>query len=129
MRVIRLFISAAQADEAHLDFEPLRFRKREPAFLGKILGNGIGPDVDAARVDAAFLEEEQVAGLGANIQEHGAALQVAIIIAKGVTEGGRSDVDQLQAQAGGFGDPEQALDNVGLDRHQQHFQFAAGRRP
>ena len=61
-------------------------------FVGEILGDGVGAQVDAAREDFAFFEKEEVAGLGTDVQEHGAVLELTIIVTEGIAEGGRGDV-------------------------------------
>ena len=119
MRILRLFIRPTQADKAFFDFELLRLRKREPGFFRKILGNGIGADVDAPRINAALFKEQQVAGLGPDIQQHGAAFQITIVIAKRIAERCRGNIHQLQAQPSRFGDSEKPLHDVGFDGDEQ----------
>ena len=89
LRVVRLFVSAAQTDETLLDFQPLRFGKLQFGLGRKILRDRVGADVDAARIDFAFLEKQQVAGLRANVEQHGAAVQIAVIVAKRVAQSRR----------------------------------------
>ena len=128
VRVLRLFIRPAQTDKALGDLHLLRVVKAQLGFGRKLLRDRVGPNIDPAGVDLALLEEEQVAGLGPDIQEHRAAVQIAVIKPKSIAQGGRGNIDQLQAQARGFGRAEQALDDIGLDRHQEHFQLPVGRR-
>src|SRR5207245_1655269 len=78
--------------------------------------------------DFALFEEEQVAGFGADVQEHGAIFQLAVVVTKGVAEGGGGNVGELQVEPGGLGDPEEAFDDIGLDGDEQDLQFAAGGR-
>ena len=89
LRVVRLFVSAAQTDETLFDLQPLRFGKLQFGLGRKILRDRVGADVDAARIDFAFLEKQQVAGLRANVEQHGAAVQIAVIVAKGVAQSRR----------------------------------------
>src|SRR6185503_2805469 len=55
VRVVRFFISAAQADKALFNLQFFRFGKGEPSFLGKILGDGVCSDIDATGIDAPLL--------------------------------------------------------------------------
>ena len=127
MGILRLLVGAAEADKALVDFLQFGIGPGEFGFVGEILGDGIGAEIDAARVHLALLEEEQVAGFGADVQQHGAVLKVAIIITEGVAKSGGGNVRQLEAQTGGLGDAEEALNDVGLDGDEQDFKFAGGR--
>ena len=127
LRAFRLFISSAQTDESFLDLDPLGLRQRELGFLGEILSDGMSADVDAAGINISLFEKQQVARFGANIQQHGASFQIAIIKAKGVAQGRRRNISQLQTQSGCLGDTEQSFHNVGLDGDQKNFQLASGR--
>ena len=84
--IVRFLVRAAQTDEALFDLQPLRLRELEFGFGGKILCDRVGADVDPARIDFALLEEQQVAGLGADVQQHRASVQVAVIVAEGIAE-------------------------------------------
>ena len=100
VRVLRLLVRAAQADEALVDLELLRRVELQLGFVGEILGDGVGAQVDAAGEDLALLEEQQVAGLGPDVQQHRAVFQVAVIVAEGVAQRRRGHVGQLQLQPG-----------------------------
>ena len=124
MRILGLFIGAAQTDKSFLDLDPLRFPERELGLVGEVLRDRICTNVDAPAVDLALLEKQQVAGLGPDIQEHGAPVEIAVAEPERIAEGGRRDVDQSDLEPGCTGHLEQAVDNLVLDRDQQHFQFA-----
>ncbi|OQC27180.1 MAG: hypothetical protein BWX68_00241 [Verrucomicrobia bacterium ADurb.Bin063] len=129
VRVIRLLIRPAQAHKPLVNLELLRRVKLQLRLIGKILRDGVRPQVDAARENLALLKKQQVAGLGANIQQHRAILQVAIIIAKRIAQRRRRNIRQLQLQPRRLRHPEQPLHHVRLDGHQHHLQLPPGRRP
>jgi hypothetical protein len=114
IRIFRLLVGAAQTDKALGDLDFLGLGKFQFLLVGKILGDGIGPQVDAAGKHLALFEKEQVAGFGANVQQHGAILQIAVIEAEGIAERRRRGVAQIQLQLGVFRNTEQALDNSDL---------------
>ena len=126
MGTVRFLVGATQAHEAFGNLDLLGFVELQLGFLGEILRDGIGPDVNAARVNIALLEEQQVAGLGTDVQQHGAAFEVAVVVAEGVAQRSRRDIDDLQAQTGTFRRLEQAFDHVFLDGDEQHLEFAGG---
>src|SRR5258706_4995830 len=126
MGVFRLLVRSAKADKSLADLLLFSFREWQLGFVGKILGDGIGAKINAPGIDLALFEKQEVAGFGADVEQHGAILKVAVIIAEGVAKGRRGDIRQLKAQAGGFSDAEKTLDNVRLDGDKQHFQLASG---
>jgi hypothetical protein len=79
-----------------------------------------------AAAAGGFFEEEEVAGFGADVEEHGAAFVIGIVVAEGVANGGGGDIDELKAEAGVFGDFEEAFDDVGFDGDEEDFEFAGG---
>jgi hypothetical protein len=88
MRVFRLLVRAAEADKSLGDFFLLGVRKAQLGFVCKILGDGIRAEIDAARINLALLKKEEVARLGADVEEHGAIIEVGVIITKRVAESG-----------------------------------------
>src|SRR5262249_16606557 len=90
----------------------------------KILGDGIGADVDPSRIDFALFKEKQVAGLRADIEQHSAAIEVAIVVAKSVAQSGRGNVHQLHAQARRFRGAEKPFHHVRFDGDEQYLQFS-----
>src|SRR5207247_809115 len=125
VRVLRLFVGATQADEALFDLEFFGHVELVLGFTGEVLGDRVGAQVNAAGKHFALFKEQQVAGLGADVQKHGAIFQIAVVVTKRVAQGRWRHIRQLQMQAGAFGHPEQELDDVALDRHQPYFKFAA----
>src|SRR4029079_10870183 len=97
-------------------------------FVGKILSDGIGTEVNAAGENFAFFEEQQVAGLCSDIQEHCAVFDVAVVIAESIAQGSRRNVGELKVQPGGFGDAEKSFNDVRLDGNEEDFQFTTGSR-
>jgi hypothetical protein len=89
VRVLRFFVGAAQAHEAFLDLELLGHIELQLRFIGKVLCDGVGAQVNAAGEHFALFKEEQIAGLGANVQQHGAIFQIAVIVAEGIAQGRR----------------------------------------
>ena len=100
VRVLGFLIRAAQADKAFGNLDLFGVVEFQLGFVGEVLGDGVGSQVDAAGKDFAFLEKEQVAGLGADVQKHGAVFQIAIIIAEGVAEGGDGGIAEVQLEFG-----------------------------
>ena len=70
--VLRFFVSAPKADEAFIDFYFFGDIEFFLGFVGEVLRDGVGAEVNAARKNFSFFEEEQVAGFGPDIQQHGA---------------------------------------------------------
>ena len=128
LRVVRFLVSATEADKTLLDLEPFGLREFQLGLRRKILSDGVGADIDAARIDLALLKKQQVAGLGANVQQHGAAVEVAIVVAKRVAQSGGRYVHQLHAQPRRFRRAKETLHHVRLDGDEQHFQFTGRRR-
>ncbi len=111
-----------------LDLEPFGLREFQLGLRRKILSDGVGADIDAARIDLALLKKQQVAGLGANVQQHGAAVEVAIVVAKRIAQSGGRYVHQLHAQPRRFRRAKETFHHVRLDGDEQHFQFTGRRR-
>ncbi len=84
--IVRLLKGTAQAHKPFSHLELLRLRKGHLGLGGELLRNRIGSHIERAAKEAALLEKENVARLGANIQEHDAliaALAVSIAISIG----------------------------------------------
>ena len=128
VRIVRLLVGAAEADETFGNFDFLRLVKFQLRLVRKILRDGVRAQIDAARKNFSLFKEQQVARLRADVEQHRAVFQVAVIIAERVAQRRRRGVAKLQIQLGLGRHAEQALDNVRFDGHQQHFQFAARRR-
>ena len=120
-----LLVGTAQTDEAFLDLHLLGFLPLHLHLVGEVQGYGVGPNVDGAGIDPARLEEEEVAAAGTDVQQHDAALGVAVIKPVGVAQCGRRDVHQAQVQIRLLAHAEEAFYHVVLDGDQQHFQFAS----
>ena len=128
LRVVRFLVSATEADKTLLDLEPFGLREFQLGLRRKILSDGISAYIDAAGIDLALLKKQQVAGLGANVQQHRAAVQVAIVVAKGVAQSGRRHVHQLHPQPRRLRRAEETFHHVRLDSDEQHLQFTGRRR-
>ena len=128
MRILRLFIRTAETYETFFNLKLLRSVVLKLRFIGEVLGDGVGAEIDTAGKYFTLLEKQQIAGLGADVQQHRAIFQIAVIISECVAEGGRRDIGQLQTQPAGLRHPEQPLDNVRLESDQQHLELPAGRR-
>src|SRR6266568_9015967 len=89
LRVVRFLISATEADKTLFYFESFGLGEFQLGFRRKILSDGIGADIDSARIDLALLKKQKVARLGTHIQQHSAAVQIAIVVAKRVAQTGR----------------------------------------
>src|ERR1700728_5424759 len=126
-RVLGFLVGAAEADGALVNLDGLRLWELELGLVGKVLSDGICPDIDAAGINFALLEEEEVAGLGANIQKHGATFQIPVIVPEGVAQSGGGSVHELETEASPFSHAEETFDNLRLDGHQKNLQLA-GRR-
>src|SRR5678816_332007 len=96
VRILRFLVCASQTDETLFDFQLFSGVELELRFVGKILSDGIGAEVDAAGENLAFFEEQQVASLSSDIQEHRAVFNVAVVIAESIAQGSRRNVGELK---------------------------------
>src|ERR1035437_8514020 len=125
MRVVRLLVGAAEADEALRNLDFLRLVKFQLRLGRKILRDGVRAQIDAAGENFSFFKEQQVARLRADVQQHRAVFQVAVIIFEGVAQRGGRGVAQLQFQLRLLRHAKESLDDFRFDGDQQHFEFAA----
>ena len=100
-------------------------RPVEAALTGKFLSDGVGTKVDAAHKKfAAFLNEQRVGGFGAHVQHQRAAFELAVVVHEGVAQRRGRAVHNSQLQPKVVAHGGEAVDDVELQRHQHHFQFA-----
>ena len=116
-------VSPAEGDEAGGELGVLRLGKGEVVVLRDGGGESRSPDADAAGEKAGTIDVNEVAGLRPDVEEHGAFLQVRVVIAEGIVEGGGRGIDELGAHAtagDGFAD---LVERVSLDGDEDDFFF------
>src|ERR1044071_2022408 len=125
MRVFRVFVGAAKADKPFVNFDLLGGVVLQLGFIGEILSDRVCAEIDAARKNFALLKKEQVAGFSSDIQEHGAIVEVTVIVAKCIAQSRGRDIGDLQMESCGLGDTEKTFDDVSFDSDEQNLKFAA----
>ena len=124
VRILRLVIRAAQADQPLLQLDLLRLRKAHLRFRRELLRDRVGADVNGADEKFLVVEEQDVRRLGANVQHHRASLNVAVIVAEGVDHCRLRRVHQLHVHALRLGQLDHPVRNLALERGQQHLDLA-----
>ena len=110
--VIRFGIRAAQTNKTLLQLDFLRLRKTHLSFRGKLLRDGVGADVDSAEEKFLTLKEEDMCGLGSDVQHHGAAFEFAVVVAECVDECRLGRVDQLHIHTTGLDQIDDAVGHL-----------------
>ena len=90
------------------------------------LSNGVSTDRDRTDVKFVFLEEEDVAGLGSDIDQDAAALDVSVVVAESVGQGGHRRIHHFHLQANRFAHRKELFNDLGLDGHQKHLASPVG---
>ena len=122
--VIRFGIRAAQTNKTLLQLNLLRLRKTHLGFRGKLLRDGVGADVDRAEEKFLTVKKEDVGGLCADVQHHGAALEFAVVVAEGIDERRLGGVDQLHVHSSRLDQIDDAVRHLALQRGNEHLNLA-----
>src|SRR5688572_9614978 len=92
----RLLVRAAKSYEAFVDFYVFSLCEGNFGLGAEFLRDRVRADVQAASKKLAIFEQENVRGFRADIEEQRASVQVRIVVAKRVTERGRTCVHDIQ---------------------------------
>ena len=85
------------------------------------MSNGVGTHRDRANIKLVFLEEEDVAGLGSNIDQEAAALDISVVVTEGVSQCGHRRIHHFHLQTHRFTHRKELLNHLGLDGYQKHL--------
>ena len=103
MRILRLFVSAAETDEACVNFDLFSLCERNLCFGSEFLGDGVRADVERAPEKPAVFEKKDVCGFSPNIEQERATFKIAVIVAKCVAQRRGTGIEEIQFQTGGVG--------------------------
>ena len=84
LRIIRIFVSPPKRHKTLFQLKLLGLRESHLLFSGKLLGDGVGTDVDASAENLTILEKQDVAGFGTNVQDHRTTSKFTVIVTEGV---------------------------------------------
>ena len=125
LRVVRLRVGAAEAHEAVVHLARLRLGERDAEVLRDRCGDRAAADVQPAWENLARLAEEQVRRARSDVQQDGAAFRVRVIVAERIVERHRRDLHDRRLQAARLCGGVDLVEEVGLDRRQDHLHLPA----
>ena len=79
MLVLRLFVRATKTHKTLVNLDLIRHVELQLGFIRKVLSDGVRAEIDAAGENFALLEEQQIARLRADIEQHRAIFQLAVV--------------------------------------------------
>jgi hypothetical protein len=124
--VLGLLVGATEAHETVGNLELFRIVEAKLGLGGELLGDRVGPEIDAAAVVLVGLENRDVARFRPDVDEERNALLISVVVAKGVGERAGRGVDHRHLQAGRFPRREKLFNDLGLDGDEENLDFAAG---
>jgi hypothetical protein len=121
VRIFRLGIGAAEADKTVALFPLLGHLERLVEILGDGLRDRAAAIRDAAAEDLVRLDEDEVRGPRTDVDDQRAAVDVAVVVAEGVIDGHRRDIDEHGFQLGLLDGVVDVVEQIGFDGDDDDF--------
>ena len=124
--VFGFLLGPTEADETIGQLEFLGIIESEFGFGGKLLSDGIGTDGDAPGVVLVGLKQQDIAGLGTDVDQEATTLLITVIKAEGIRQCADGSIYDGGFETGSLPCPDEFFNQVGLYCDQEDFEFSTG---